>query len=267
MMFERGFKYLFFAQPATAPHQADVFVDWVRTLPASERPKTAAYPSQDDPFTAPVIASMQKQLEGLGVKTVYSSVYPADTTNFQTIASKMANQRPDLIAQGAVFEDGVGLVRSLKQLSYSPKMLFQTSAPSNASQYSDAVGVANTEGVFYTVSWNEKATTPLNAEFVAAYKEAYGGSSPAEDAADAFAAAQVLQAATTTVGSLDQNKIRDWLHANTAQTILGPLSWTAKGEPKGKFLLAQWQSGKVEVVGPADVATTKNIVNPKPGWK
>jgi branched-chain amino acid transport system substrate-binding protein len=267
LMFARGFKYLFFAQPATAPHQADVFVDWVRSLPASERPKTAAYPSQDDPFTTPVIDSMQKQLEGLGVKTVYSSVYPADTTNFQTIASKMANQRPDLIAQGAVFEDGVGLVRSLKQLSYSPKMLFQTSAPSNASQYSDAVGVANTEGVFYTVSWNEKATTPLNAEFVAAYKEAYGGSSPAEDAADAFAAAQVLQAATTTVGSLDQNKIRDWLHANTAQTILGPLSWTAKGEPKGKFLLAQWQSGKVEVVGPADVATTKNIVNPKPGWK
>ena len=267
MMFERGFKYLFFAQPATAPHQADVFVDWVRSLPASERPKTAAYPSQDDPFTTPVIDSMQKQLEGLGVKTVYSSVYPADTTNFQTIASKMANQRPDLIAQGAVFEDGVGLVRSLKQLSYSPKMLFQTSAPSNASQYSDAVGVANTEGVFYTVSWNEKATTPLNAEFVAAYKEAYGGSSPAEDAADAFAAAQVLQAATTTVGSLDQNKIRDWLHANEAQTILGPLSWTAKGEPKGKFLLAQWQSGTVEVVAPADAATTKNIVNPKPGWK
>ena len=267
LMFARGFKYLFFAQPATAPHQADVFVDWVRSLPATERPKTAAYPSQDDPFTTPVIDSMQKQLEGLGVKTVYSSVYPADTTNFQTIASKMANQRPDLVAQGAVFEDGVGLVRSLKQLSYSPKMLFQTSAPSNASQYSDAVGVANTEGVFYTVSWNEKATTPLNAEFVAAYKEAYGGSSPAEDAADAFAAAQVLQEATTAVGSLDQNKIRDWLHANEAQTILGPLSWTAKGEPKGKFLLAQWQSGKVEVVGPADVATTKNIVNPKPGWK
>jgi branched-chain amino acid transport system substrate-binding protein len=266
-MFGRGFKNLFFAQPATAPHQADVFVDWVKSLPASERPKTAAYPSQDDPFAAPVIESMQKQMEALGVKTVYSSVYPADTTNFQTIASKMANQRPDLIAQGAVFEDGVGLVRALKQLNYSPKMLFQTSAPSNSSQYSDGVGLANTEGVFYTVSWNEKATTPLNAEFVAAYKKAYAGADPAEDAADAFAAAQILQAATTAVGSLDQAKIRDWLHANEVPTILGPLSWEATGEPKGNFLLAQWQSGKVEVVGPADVATTKNVVNPKPGWK
>ena len=165
-MFTRGFEYLFFAQPATAPHQADVFVDYLKSLPEDQRPKTAAYPTQDDPFTRPVIESMQQQLEGLGVKTVYSSVYPADTTNFQTIANTLKNKKPDLIAQGAVFEDGVGLVRSLKQLGYTPKALFQTSAPSNAGQYSDGVGEANTEGVFYTVCWNEQATTPKNPEFV-----------------------------------------------------------------------------------------------------
>ncbi|GAA3816492.1 amino acid ABC transporter substrate-binding protein [Sphaerisporangium flaviroseum] len=265
-MFERDFKYLFFAQPATAPHQADVFVDWIKSLPEADRPKTAAYPSQDDPFAQPVIESMRKQLEALGVQTVYSSLYPADTTNFQTVASTLASKKPDLIAQGAVFEDGVGLVRGLKQLNYSPKILFQTSAPSNAGQYSDGVGMANTEGVFYTVSWNEKATTPLNGDFVAAYNKAYNAA-PAEDAADAFAAAQVLQSATEHVGAIDQDKIRDWLHANTVETILGPLSWEATGEPKGEFLLAQWQSGKVEVVGPAEVATTKNVVYPKPGWK
>ncbi|SHN47278.1 amino acid ABC transporter substrate-binding protein [Cryptosporangium aurantiacum] len=265
-MFSRGFEYLFFAQPATAPHQADVFVDWMKTLPAAQRPKTAAYPSQDDPFAAPVIESMQKQLEALGVRTVYSEIYPADTTNLQPIASQLAAKKPDLIAQGAVFEDGVGLVRALKQLNYSPKILFQTSAPSNSSQYSDGVGVANTEGVFYTVSWNEKATTPLNKEFTADYKAAYNAS-PAEDAADAFAAAQVLQKAVEEVGKIDQDAIKDWLHANEVQTILGPLSWKATGEPNGKFLLAQWQSGQVEVVAPADVATTTTIVNPKPGWR
>ncbi len=266
-MFERGFKNLFFAQPATAPHQADVFVNLIKSMPEADRPKTAAYPSQDDPFAAPVIESMQKQLEALGVQTVFSKVYPPDTTNFQTIASQLAAKKPDLIAQGAVFEDGVGLVRALKQLNYSPKMLFQTSAPSNAGQYSDAIGMANTEGVFYTVSWNEKATTPLNSDFVAAYKKAYSGADPAEDAADAFAAAQVVEAAVKAVGAIDQAKIRDWLHANEVQTILGPLSWDETGAPKGQFILAQWQGGKVEVVAPADVATSKNVVNPKPGWK
>jgi branched-chain amino acid transport system substrate-binding protein len=266
-MFERGFKNLFFAQQATAPHQADVFVDWFKSLPEADRPKTAAYPTQDDPFTRPVIESMQKQLEGLGVQTVFTEVYPAETTNFQTIASSLRSKRPDLIAQGAVFEDGVGLVRSLKQLGYSPKILFQTSAPSNSSQYSDGVGIANTEGVFYTVSWNDQAKTPLNKEFVEAYGKAYQGASPAEDAADAFAAAQVLQAAVEAVKSLDQAKLSQWLHANTVQTILGPLSWDEKGEPLGKFLLAQWQSGKVQVVGPPEAATTDKVVYPKPGWQ
>ena len=265
-MFTRGFEYLFFAQPATAPHQADVFVDYIKSLPADTRPKTAAYPTQDDPFTRPVIESMQQQLEALGVKTVYSQVYPADTTNFQTIANTLKNKKPDLIAQGAVFEDGVGLVRSLKQLGYTPKALFQTSAPSNAGQYSDGVGEANTEGVFYTVSWHEEADTPKNPEFVKAYGDAYDGASPAEDAADAFAAAETLQAAVEATKGFDNDKIKDWLHANEVQTILGPLSWNDKGEPQGDFILAQWQSGKVEVVGPPDVATTDTIVYPKPPW-
>jgi len=266
-MFTRGFHYLFFAQPATAPHQADVFVDYVKSLPASQRPKTAAYPTQDDPFARPVIESMQSQLEKLGVKTVYSKVYPADTANFQTTASAIAAAKPDLVAQGAVFEDGVGLVRSLKQVGYSPKMLFQTSAPSNAGQYSSGIGEANTEGVFYTVSWNENAKTPKNAEFVKAYADRFKGETPAEDAADAFAAAQVLQQAVEKVGSLDQTKLADYLHSNPTTTILGPLSWDKTGAPQNKFLLAQWQGGKVQIVAPKSAATTTKSIPVKPDWQ
>lgn len=265
-MFTRGFKKLFFAQQAAAPHQADVFVNWIKSLPPAQQPKTAAYPTQDDPFTRPVIDSMRKQLEALGVKTVYSSVYPPKTTNFQTVAGRIAAKKADFVAQGAVFEDGVGLVRSFKQVGYSPKILFQTSAPSNSKQYSDGVGVKNTEGVFYTVSWNEKATTPFNDQFVAEYRKRFNAS-PAEDAADAFAACQVVQAAVAAVGAIDQDKLADWLHANQVQTILGPLRWSATGEPQSTFILAQWQSGTVEIVAPAAAATSKKIVNPKPAWQ
>jgi branched-chain amino acid transport system substrate-binding protein len=265
-MFDRGFTKLFFAQQATAQHQPDVFVDYIKSLPETERPKTAAYPTQDDPFTTPVIESMQKQLEELGVETVYTTTYPADATNFQTIASAIAAAKPDLIAQGAVFEDGVGLVRSLQQLDYSPKLLFQTSAPSNAGQYSDGIGMANTEGVFYTVSWNEKATTPNNDKFVAEYAKRFDGGIPAEDAADAYAAAQVVQAAVEAVGSLDQDKLATWLHDNEVETILGPLAWDETGAPTSQFLLAQWQNGAPEIVAPKDAATVDTVVAKTP-WQ
>jgi branched-chain amino acid transport system substrate-binding protein len=265
-MFDRGFEKLFFAQQATAQHQPDVFVDYIESLPEDQRPKTAAYPTQDDPFTTPVIESMQKQLEELGVETVYTTTYPADATNFQTIASAIAAAKPDLIAQGAVFEDGVGLIRSLQQLNYSPKMLFQTSAPSNAGQYSEGIGVANTEGVFYTVSWNEKANTPKNEEFVAEYAKRFDGAIPAEDAADAYAAAQTVQAAVEAVGSLDQDKLAEWLHANEVETILGPLAWDETGAPTKDFLLAQWQNGAPEIVAPEDAATVDSAVAKTP-WQ
>ena len=265
-MFDRGFKKLFFAQQATASHQPDVFVDYIKSLPADQRPKTAAYPTQDDPFTTPVIESMQKQLEGLGVQTVYTTTYPTDATNFQTIASAIAAAKPDLIAQGAVFEDGVGLIRSLQQLNYSPKMMFQTSAPSNAGQYSDGIGEKNTEGVFYTVSWNEKAKTPGNDKFVAEYAKRFDGGIPAEDAADAYAAAQVLQAAVEKVGKLDQDKLGEWLHSNEVETILGPLAWDETGAPTSDFLLGQWQSGTPEIVAPKDAATVDSAVAKTP-WE
>jgi branched-chain amino acid transport system substrate-binding protein len=265
-MFTRGFKRLFFAQQATAEHQPDVFVNYIKSLPADQRPKTAAYPTQDDPFTTPVISSMQKQLEALGVKTVYTTTYPADATNFQTIASAIAAAKPDLVAQGAVFEDGVGLVRSLQQLNFSPKFLFQTSAPSNGAQYSDGIGAKNTEGVFYTVSWSEKAKTPDNDTFVADYKKKNSNNIPAEDAADAFATAQVLQAAAKAVGSLDQGKMAEWLHSHTVQTILGPLKWDETGAPTSEFLLAQWQKGTPEIVAPKDAATVDSAVAKTP-WQ
>jgi len=266
-MFNRKFKHIFFAQPATAVHQADLFAQWVKSLPADQRPKTAAYPTQDDPFAQPVVNGIKDQLEAAGIKTVYSKVYPADTSNFDTIASDIKNAKPDLIAQGAVFEDGVGLVRSLVKAGYSPKAMFQTSAPSNGDQYSKSVGAANTEGVFYAVSWSPAAKYPLNQEFLQAYQTKFGGV-PEEDAADSFAAAQVLQAAVQAVGSVDdQAKLSDWLHNNKVDTILGPLSWDERGAPQQAFILAQWQSGAAQVVLPQNVATSQKIVFPKPNWR
>ena len=78
----------------------------------------------------------------------------------------------------------------------------------------------------------------MNAEFVTAYQAQYD-SIPAEDAADAFAAAQVLQTAVEAVGDIDQTAIKDYLHANEVETLLGTLSWDETGAPQQAFLLAR----------------------------
>ena len=265
-MFERGFQYLFFAQQATAPHQADLFAQYILSLPEGERPTTAAYPTQDDPFAAPVIDGVRAQLEPEGIETVYETVYPPETTNFDTIAGDIKASGAELVAHGAVFEDGIGMIRSFQKVDYNPAYFFETSAPSNSDQFSDAIGLDNTEGIFYAVSWHHETDTPMNAEFVQAYQERFEGALPAEDAADGFAAAQVLQTAVEDVGEIDQEAIKDYLHENSVQTILGELSWDETGAPEQAFLLAQWQGGTTEIVLPEDLATAETIVAPKPDW-
>ena len=262
-IFSRGFQYLFFAQQATADKQGKVFAEWVAALPEDERPATAAYPTLDDPFAAPNVEGIRTILEEAGVETVYQETYAIDTKNFDTIVNAMKSADPDLVVHGAQFEDGIGMTRAMLRAGFTPDMFFQTNAPSFGDQFSEGIGEENTEGVIYAVSHSPEADTPGNAEFVAKYEEMFGTGAVPEDAADAFAAAEVLQAAVEAVGSIDdQQALADWLHENEVETILGPLSWDETGAPQGEFLIGQWQGGKAEIVLPEDAATAEIV----PGW-
>jgi branched-chain amino acid transport system substrate-binding protein len=265
-IFERDFQYgPFFTQQATADHQGDLFVDWLLSLPEGEQPKTAAYPVLDDPFALPVIEAMRDKLEKAGVETVYDEIYPVSTSNFDSIANAVKSENPDLVANGAQFDDGIGFRRALSKVGFEPKILFQTNAPSFGEQYSDGVGVKNTEGTFFAISHTPDATTPGNEEFVKRFEDEFGDA-PAEDAADAYASGQVLQAAVDGVGSIDdQLALADWLRDNTVETILGPLQWEETGAPIGEFLIGQWQDGEAEIVLPEDAATTDEIITVRPG--
>jgi branched-chain amino acid transport system substrate-binding protein len=268
-IFNRGFKTIFFAQQATADHQGDVWANWLVSLPADKRPKTAAYPTLDDPFTTPTSEGIEKILSAAGIKTVYRKTYTADTKNFDAIASAVKSKNPDLVVAGTQFEDGVGFLRALRKTGFTPKWLYQTNAPSFGDQYAKGVGAENTEGVFYAVSHSQESDTPGNKDFVAKYQEMFGGDAVPEDAADAYAAATVLQAtveANKTAAKADQPKLADWLRSNTVPTILGDLSWNENGSPKGQFLVGQWQDGKAEIVLPDEAKTTDTIVEGyKPG--
>jgi branched-chain amino acid transport system substrate-binding protein len=268
-IFNRGFKTVFFAQQATADHQGDVWANYIAELPEGQRPKTAAYPTLDDPFTTPTSEGIEAILKEAGIETVYRETYTADTTNFDSIANAVKSKKPDLVVAGTQFEDGIGIMRALRKVDFTPEWLYQTNAPSFGDQYADGIGAENTEGVFYAVSHSQEAETPGNPEFVAKYQEMFGGETVPEDAADAYAAGEVLQAtveANKTIERADQLKLADWLRQNEVETILGPLSWNENGSPKGEFLIGQWQSGKAEIVLPEEAATTDTIIEGyKPG--
>jgi branched-chain amino acid transport system substrate-binding protein len=264
-LFTRGFKNLFFAQPGTSTTLPDQFVAYITSLPAGQRPKTAAYVTQDDPSASVAVDVFKKKLEALGIKTVYDQTYDPNQSNFDPIAASIAQKSPELLIQGAVAGDGAQFVKSLQKVSFSPKALFQVNAPADET-YADAVGgKANAEGVFTALAWSPEAKYAGNAEFVAAYTKAFGHA-PTEDAANSYTAGQVLGAAVKAVGRVDQKALATWLHSHTVDTIVGPMKWDATGVPEGSLLLGQWQSGALKILAPKSAATTTTIVRSKPAW-
>src|SRR5205085_10747234 len=112
-----------FTQPAPIVQRADVFAHFRLSWPQSKRPTTAAYPSLDDPFASPIADRVRSLLQKAGIKTVFKTVYPAETTDMTPIVSKYAAKKPDLVVGGTQNNDAFAQIKALVQLKFSPKFV------------------------------------------------------------------------------------------------------------------------------------------------
>jgi branched-chain amino acid transport system substrate-binding protein len=258
---------LFFVQPAPVVKSGEVFADWVLSLPADARPKTAAYAELDDPFASPIAESIRARFEAAGIKTVYKQVYPAETQDFSAIMAKVAAARPDVLVSGVQNEDAYGQVKSLVQLKFSPRFMFMSNGANSPAEFPDKVGANNTEGIMSAADWFPGSIATGSADFTARYIKAYGGTADTVDdsSAEAYATGQLLEDVAQKTGKVDNATIIATLHSGTWPTLLGDLSWDATGAPSGSFNLVQWHRGKLVPVFPTAIATATPSY-PKPNW-
>ena len=269
-VFDRNFNNVFFVQPAIVEHQADPLVNWVKSLPADQRPTVAGYPTNDDPFAQAVADAVQKSFEAMGIKTGYRQTYPPTQTDFTSIGSQLKSAKVDILVQGSVADqDAAGAVKGYSQVGFQPKVAYFASGPDSASTWLQLLD-KKAEGTRTSLDWLQESAVPGNKEFVTAYLKLFPNKDnvvPAE-AAEAYAAGEVLAAAIKATGGVDNAKLITWLHANKVQSVEGNFGWDAAGRPQGgTFDMIQWQNGKLVVAYPADVATngTKPTI-PKPTW-
>jgi branched-chain amino acid transport system substrate-binding protein len=258
---------VFFTQPAPVVDSADVFAHYILSLPRSIRPKTAAYPSLDDPFSSPIADRVRSLLEKAGIKTVFKTIYPSETTDMTPIVAKYAALKPDLVVGGTQNNDAYAQVKALVQLKYSPRFLFFSNGPNDPAEFPSKVGAKNVNGIFSTGDWFPDSNAPGNKAFVAAYVKKYGGDAGSIDptSAEAYAAGQVLALGVAKTKSLDNGKLIDALHRGSWPTVEGVLRWNSIGEPQGNDLLVEWVNGKLYPVYPKSVALHAPLA-PKPPW-
>ena len=247
------------------------FTQYIQSLPVAQRPTTAAYATQDDPFTQPQVDTAKKYLEQAGVKTVSYQVYPAETTDYTPIAQKMINSKAQVIVTGTLLPDIVAYIQAFKQQHYNPQAVIATAGPDQGGQFTKAIGgVTTAEGVFVpNGGWYPGINTFQNAQMVKDFLAKYGGTADAisADVAEAFSVGQTLQQAATKLNSIDNTKIINELHSGTTfQTVQGPVKFDDQGQNVlATGYLFQWQKGSLLSVYPASQAT-KAPEYPKPAW-
>ncbi len=267
-VFQEKLPNVFFAQPAPVINCGDPFTKFLLSLPKAQRPKTAAYPSLDDPFSSPIADRMRGQFQAAGIKTVFKTIYPPETTDLTPIVEKVASSHPDMVVAGTQSEDAYAQVKAMVQLKFNPKFLFLSNGASSPTEFPDKVGRANTTGIFSCGDWFPNSNAPGNTQFISAYLKKYGGNAYGIDSgsAEAYAVGQIVAAAAKKTGSIDNKTIIKTLHSGKWPTVEGYLSWDKYGSPQGSDILVEWIGGKLLPVFPASVALHKPVV-PKPSWK
>jgi branched-chain amino acid transport system substrate-binding protein len=249
------------------------FVNWVASLPASQRPKTAAYPMADDPFADPPVQLAQQKLQALGVKTVYSKIFPAEVAAYKPQADQVASTGAQAVVLGSTDVPTVAaFMQAFQQQHYNPKMFISAAGPDQGAAFTSAVGKANATGMMVPNGWYPGYANPASQAMVQAYMAKYGGSSSGigADVAEAYSVGQVAAQAVTATGGTDNAKIITYLHTGvTISTVQGPVKFDSQGKNSSAVAFTfQWQDSGTTFKQVLPVGSTGSvaIINPKPNW-
>jgi branched-chain amino acid transport system substrate-binding protein len=249
------------------------FVNYIASLPASQRPKTAAYPMADDPFADPPVQLAQQMLQALGVKTVYSKIFPEEVADYKAPADDVAASKPQIVVLGSTDVPTVAaFMQAFEQQHYTPQLFIAAAGPDQGSAFISAVGKGNAVGMMVPNGWYPTYPNAASQAMVAEYVAKYGGnaSGVSSDVAEAYSVGQVMAQAVIATGGTNNAKIISYLHSDvTLTSVQGPVKFDSLGENgESVAFVSQWQNGgnSFNQVLPAGVAGSVAILATKPAW-
>lgn len=262
--FEQGYKYVFGAPPLMGEWWYEGFFQWMETVPPDQRPKRAAVYTMNNPIGASLIDGIQVWLKKLGIEIVIDEKYNLPLPDATPLVVKAKQMNCDILFTNGFFDDGVMTVRAAKALGYNPKAIVQ-GVGSVIPGWVKELG-ADGNYVFSGTSVSNRLKYAGNDALNAYVKKEFNLDGYPLYFGFGYAWMQALQQGVEGAKSLDQTKIRDWLKANTINTIAGPMKFDDRGLPPPINFCTQVINEKVELVWPKDIRTAEPVY-PKPPWK
>jgi len=186
------------------------------------------------------LADMTLQwLEKGGLKPVVRTSYRQRTQDHAQLVDTLIVGKIDVVYVGGYHDDVARIVRQAEDKGFKGEWIAGDAL--NTSEFPRLAGTAANRVRFSDIP----SAIELPAARSAVAKLRNDGYEPEGYTLSAYAAVQAFAAAAKATGSTDGKTLAAWLRQNTVPTVIGDLSWDAKGDvTRQRFAWYAWRDGR-----------------------
>jgi len=246
------FKYpKYFSVLPTGPETKTSFTEGFFTsgLAQTPKPTTVALAAEDAEFSRNACEGARENAKKFNLKIVYDKSYPPSTTDFTPIVRALQAANADLVIICSYPLSSVGMVNTINELKYQPKMIGGAMVGLQATVFKQRLG-AKLNGIVNYETWvpSDKLMPPARAFF-----DKYQARAGAEGVDPlgyylggwGYAYLSALGQAIEGAKSIEDDKIADYYRKNTFKTIMGDWAYGPGGEwTKSSMMQVQYHDIK-----------------------
>lgn len=249
-IWDRGFKYVF-GLYSTADRYFIGFLD----LAAREKLTRVAVIYNNTSFHIAAAEGVKKWAGRFGLNLVFSQSYDQYATELPGIVKRLQSLDVENLVFCGYPPDCYFFLKVLQEMKFRPPGLALTITPTLPEFYVKVGPFA--EGIFGSSQWeaDKRLPFPGTLSFIEKFT-ALTGEMPSYHACSAYSTGQIFEQAILLAGSINQEKIRDYMANLDTVTIMGRFKVDSEGRQIGHSqMLIQWQKGKKEIVYPTKTQT------------
>jgi len=214
------------------------------------KPQTIAIVAADAEFSRNASDGARENAKAAGLNIVYDKTYPPTTVDYTPIVRAVQAAEPDVVYVASYPPDTVGILRAIGEVGLKTQMVGGAFVGLPAAALKTQLGPLM-NGVVNVELWEPVKTMefPGVMDFIKQYQEqaASAGVDPLGYFLPPFAYSelQILGDAIAATGTLDEDKLADYMHSHPFHTIEGDIAFGPDGEwTEGRPIWVQYHDIK-----------------------
>jgi branched-chain amino acid transport system substrate-binding protein len=228
--------------------------------------KRVAILARNDLYPLSLANEFEKSAKKRGLEVVYFEKYPIGTLDHSAALTQLRAKNPDWIVVTGYINDLILARKQANDLRIRSQVITMINGPAYK-EWIDATGplaenVTTASWFSPVLNYQSEDVFGSTQSFVGQFKQKYG-SEPDFTQASGAAVGVLLQLAIERAGSKDRAAVREQLAKGGFKTFFAPVSFDKTGIANSYIPpVYQIQQGKVQVVLPAEIATSSFRVTP-----